>query len=1204
MAEFVEELLELFGGATATVEVVRPNPFKGLRPFDESDEDHFFGRDDLVDELLRRLASQDHRLTLVVGGSGSGKSSVVRAGLLPRVRRGDLGCSHPWFATTMLPGSAPFEGLVDSLRRVAVAELDDAADDLRHGRITLDAVIEQALTSDGSLLLMIDQFEELFTLASNSEQAAFLDCLADAVENPSSRLRVVATLRADFYDRPLSFQRFGAIVESATLAVPAMSPASLEAAIVCPIEAVGGTAEAALVAELVTAVANQPAALPSLQFTLFELAGRRPDRCLTLADYRDLGGVDAAIATRAETLYLSMDDSGRAAIRHVFEHLVVIGGIDAEPTSRRSIRSALSTEQSGIVEEVIDRWTAARLLTTDTEPHTRVPTVQLAHEAILRSWPRLQQWIEEDREAIIVLGHLRDAAATWLELERDDGALYRGARLDQATQVTALRGGDVPATEREFLAASLQRRDAEQREAVDHAERQARANRRLRIQLGVIAVALAVALVVGLLAGVQRREAETQRSEAEAQRRTAIGRELAAAAEANVVDDPERSILLALAAIDATEGRPLPEAENALHRAVSASRIVLDVPGVGGRLTVSPLGDVFVTEGLEDTGMIDIRSLETGASVRSWRGDDIDINEVAFSPDGSMLAATGDDGSVSVWDPATGEELFVVDGEGPAWQPRFSADGTRLSIVWTDVSTIEIVETATGSTVRELPTVGDRPVALSPDGTQVALGSWEQPLAVVKDVETGDVVVELDVQSDDPIFNVAWSPNGRRIATGSFEGVLTILDAATGQRRGVGLGHTASITGLAWSPDESSVATGSTDGTARVWDTSSDLVAEIYRFGARDLSNGVPGVAFTPDGERLVVSDWLITATKIYDLRPEAASELGGFRVPPGSFTLAFTTDGEGVIAGADNSALAIRDTSSGDVVREIGPGSRSPGFLSSPDGRFAALATDTEDGFPVRIVDMETDEVVGTFDQSAKWLDTLAWSGDGEHLAIAYGSDEGSAVAVVDPAGRVQATIDQPGFYVPSIAFDASGTRLAVAKNGRSRFDPERDKLEVWDWEQGSVVGVLDVVAVQVRSDRLTDTWVTTTFNGANIDLWDAPTGEHIKELAGHTGIVRDIKVSSDGTRIVTASDDGTARVWDPATGVQTQVLTSTQDLTAVAIDTQATKLATMDSDGIVRIWALDLDDLIAIAETRVTRELDDLECRQYLHVDRCDQA
>jgi len=257
-----------------------------------------------------------------------------------------------------------------------------------------------------------------------------------------------------------------------------------------------------------------------------------------------------------------------------------------------------------------------------------------------------------------------------------------------------------------------------------------------------------------------------------------------------------------------------------------------------------------------------------------------------------------------------------------------------------------------------------------------------------------------------------------------------------------------------------------------------------------------------------------------------------------------------------------------------------------------------------VKIVDVETDEVVGTFNAPGNRINWFAWSGDGEHLATSHSSDEGGIVTVVDRSGLVQATIERPGVFIPSMAFDATGTRLAIAVNGRSRFDPELDKLQIWDWGGGNVVDVLDVVAVKVLSSPTTNTWVTTTFNGSNIDVWDATTGDHLQELSGHTGIVRDIVANANGTRIATASDDGTARIWNPATGVQVQVLTSQQDLTGVAIDMTGSRLATMDSDGIVRVWALDRDELTVIAKTRVTRQLDDLECRQYLHVDRCDQA
>ena len=229
-----------------------------------------------------------------------------------------------------------------------------------------------------------------------------------------------------------------------------MSPAELEAAIVRPVEALGSVAEPALVAELVATVVNQPAALPSLQFTLFELAECRPDRSLTMDDYRRLGGLDQAIAARAEQLYQGTDADGRAAVRRVFEQLVVVD-VDSEPTGRRSPRADLGGS-GATVQTIVDEWSAARLLTLDHDPRTRVPTVQVAHEALLRSWPRLRQWITEDRDTIAERHHLREAAAEWLRMNRDEAGLYRGVRLDAA--LDALDDSPLPPSETEFLDAS------------------------------------------------------------------------------------------------------------------------------------------------------------------------------------------------------------------------------------------------------------------------------------------------------------------------------------------------------------------------------------------------------------------------------------------------------------------------------------------------------------------------------------------------------------------------------------------------------------------------------------------------------------------------------------------------------------------------------------------------------------------------------
>ena len=434
---------------------------------------------------------------------------------------------------------------------------------------------------------------------------------------PDSRLRVVATLRADFYDRPLAVQGFGPLVNDATVTIAAMTPAELEAAIVEPAERVGRHVERALVAELVGAVADEPAALPGPPVHALR-AGRARGRGPHAGGLPRAGSASTAPSPAGPRRCTGPSTNAeRDAVRRLFEHLVVIDA-DDEPTRRRAARGELSDAAAdGSVDAAVDRWASARLLSLDRHPQSRVPTVEVAHEALLREWPRLRRWIDEDRDTLMVLGHLREAAASWVELDRDPGALYRGAQLQVAIEVAEARSGATPAQSNASSSTPAARNGtAKQAAETQRVARQARANRRLRAQLVVIGVALVVALVGGFVA-------VDQRSEAEQERREATARSLAAASSANLVDDPERSILLGprrgRRRTREHGGEVLPEAIEALHEAVARSRLVLSVPDVGGPVDWSPDGRTFVTTGPEGSGTVDIRDARTGASVLSFR---------------------------------------------------------------------------------------------------------------------------------------------------------------------------------------------------------------------------------------------------------------------------------------------------------------------------------------------------------------------------------------------------------------------------------------------------------------------------------------------------------------------------------------------------------------------------------------------------------
>jgi WD40 repeat protein/DNA-binding SARP family transcriptional activator len=1204
MAELVAQLVAAITGQRPDDQETRPNPYKGLRAFEEADAGDFFGRDDLVDELLDRLRDESSRgrLVLLVGGSGSGKSSVVRAGLLPRVRRGDVPGSQRWFVTTMMPGSSPFKELAECLRRIAVTAPAALADRLAEDEQGIDAVLRRLVPGDGQLLLVVDQLEELFTLASVPDQRAFLAGLMHAVVAPDSRLRVVATLRADFYDRPLAYQPLGAAVTEATLTTSAMLPSELEAAIVEPAERAGGRVDRALVAELVSAVADEPAALPSLQYTLYELAERSPGRCLDLAGYRQLGGVGGAIATRAERLYSSLDDTERVTVRRLFERLVILSA-DGEPARRRTGRPALGDLGAGrVVDTVIDRWAHARLLTLDRDPRSRVPTVEIAHEALLREWPRLRHWIEEDREAINALDRLREAAATWEDLDRDPGALFRGARLEITLDDPALRVSDLPELEREFLAASAAARDREKREAAAQVARRARDNRRLRLQRGAIAGALVVALVGGFIALDQRREAERERG-------VATARELAAAAVANVDEDPERSMLLALAALDVTRAQgepPLPEAVEALHLAVTASRVLLRVPDVGGALDWSPDGRFFVTEGPEESGIVDIRDAGTGESVRAFQGHRDDVNDIAFTEDGSVLATSGDDGTVRLWDVATGTSLHVLrepGAQGPVrdrsvWSPSFSPDGTLVAASWPGL--VQVFDVRTGRVVTEIPADSPSGTAFSPDGERLVYGTGGP--SEVADVRSGDRLFTLDQQGS---RDVSWSPDGRWIATTGSDGVAKVWDGDTGDYRFPVTGHTGQIWNLDWSPYGRRLATAGDDGTTRVWEVSREGAMPLLTFSAQETSRGggFIGVSFSPDGRRLMAGDVGVASVTVWDADPRGGSEWAGAvglaKVMP---------DGRGMVVADDRRWVSIVDDETGRRVSWV-TRPREPHWgtgdvaVSGTGDRLALL-----DHRGIVAVDVATGDHAFTlpWEKDDYWVADMAWSPDGSVLAVAHRREDSSrSLVVVDRTGSEVALLPEPpGWHTSSISFSPDGRLLATTRWGLDAVDPTRMPVRIWDLETGEVATRIDASAELVEFAPTGRLVATSRPVDGIAELWDVGTGERTATLTASAHVTA-LAFDASASRLATAHADGTVRLWDPQTGTQQLVL---HVGTAVVHDVQFTpdgsKLVTGSEDGSIRVWALDVDDLVALARAELTRELSEAECRQYLHVQRCADA
>src|SRR6266542_2293050 len=707
-------------------------PFKGLASFDVPDARYFFGRERLVAEMVARLAGSS--FLAVVGPSGSGKSSAVRAGLLPTLAAGALPGSDGWIRAMLRPGEHPER----ELDRVVFAALPERIrSSLGSSQTSLEAARSLVDEERGHLLVVVDQAEELFTVCDDdAERQRFLDSLTSTVR--ASGVTVLLAIRADFYGRCSAHPALVELVADNHVLVGPMTEEEYRRAIELPARLAGLRMDRPLVDALVGEVVDEPGGLPLLSTALLELWQRRHGRAIRLESYSETGGVRGAVARLAEQAYAELTVEQQAVDKGVLLRLST--GEGDVVTRRRVPILEFDPGTNAEVGAVLDTLIEARLLIADDG------SVEVSHEALLREWQRLEAWLDEDRAGRRLREHLTDQAKEWERSGKEAGDLYRGPRLASALDWTANHAKELNDLEHEFLSES---RVASERET----ERQRRTNRRLRGLLVGTAVFLVVALLAGGLALVQRGRAKDEAARAENQARIASARELAAAAVANLDVDPERSILLALAAVDETwkaDRTVLPEAEEALHRALQESRVVLTVPQ-GREIAMSADGKRFATTGEDGTPIV--WETDTGKRLLTLRGHEGEVNGIAFSPDGSLLATTGKDRTVRLWDGASGRQIHVLRGHRDlVLGVAFSPDGSLLATSSKD-GTVRIWDVAAGTqhlVLRGPP--GEKfsnfsglTPAFSPDGSRVASGGWFS--TPIWDLATGKISMVLPRQT-------------------------------------------------------------------------------------------------------------------------------------------------------------------------------------------------------------------------------------------------------------------------------------------------------------------------------------------------------------------------------------------------------------------------------------------------------------------------
>ena len=695
----------------------RVNPCRGLEPFEPEHARFFFGREVLTEILVERL--RNNRFLAVLGASGSGKSSVVRAGVLPALAQGKLPGSGDWPVLVMKPGQNPQEALAGALAAtvsaarnagaVDFARLQQARQEIQERLLREESALHELVAElvaekesrtrsgldadDRRVLVVVDQFEELFTRCPFEQRQRFIDTLLYAVGQPDGHTTVLLTLRADFVAQCTAYPDLSDLIAGHQVWARAMDDAGLRAAIERPLWLAGMRFEPGLVPLILADVGREPGALPLLEdalWSLFEYC-RAGDEVVEAWEYREIGGVQGALAKRADDVYATLTTEEQEVTWRIVLQLVEMRE-GQEATRRRAILDELitMTEERDPVEKVVQRLTDARLLTTTQEEETERRVVDISHEALIRGWPRLREWLEESREDLLIRQRLRDAAAEWERGERHESYLYRGARLAKVVEWRIAREGErrpelrpepveglvegLNELERAFLDASVEveererreeearrQRELEQAQALAEeqrrrAEEQARSAASLRKRAMLLAGVGAMAVILAIAAFGLWRQSETRRVEAEANERQARAGQLAAQAQAVLEKYPQRSLLLAVEALNVTmqAGEPrVPAAEDALRQALANC----GGRGLGGHediisaVAFSPDNHWLVTGSWDSTARLwDLTAPDPAAAPIVLRGHEGDITAVAISPDSRWLVTASRDGTARLWD--------------------------------------------------------------------------------------------------------------------------------------------------------------------------------------------------------------------------------------------------------------------------------------------------------------------------------------------------------------------------------------------------------------------------------------------------------------------------------------------------------------------------------------------------------------------------